>query len=44
MKMYYFNPNDYDETFVTCAESKEKAYANVISYLIKKANNKGEIF
>jgi len=35
MKMYYFNPNDYGGTLVTCAESKEEAYRNVIKYLDK---------
>lgn len=37
VKMYYFNPHDYDYEYFVAAENKIKAYKYLIEYLNKMA-------
>ena len=38
MKLYYFNPNNYDLEFFVMAESKEDARQSLLKYLKEKIN------
>ena len=39
MKMFYFDPNDYEETYVVMAKDKYLAYDAVVKYLEKESED-----